>query len=94
MNKDIEIFRAAERRRRMSRSRLVSDWRNELFTLSRFFIKNGDRSFINSRDGLGYHPSFVLMYEKICVTAKTLLKGITNLQTALEGFLLFSTLLR
>jgi len=56
MNKDIEIFRAAEKRRRMSRSRLVSDLRNELFTLSRFFIRNGDRSFIISRDGLGLPP--------------------------------------
>ena len=47
----------------------------------------GVGALLFSRDGLGYHPSFVLMYEKICATAKISLEGITNLQTALEGYL-------
>jgi hypothetical protein len=41
MNKDIEIFRAAEKRRRMSRSRLVDDARKKkLDTLWLAFISD------------------------------------------------------
>jgi len=39
-------LRIAEKRSKVTKSRLVSGWRNEVFTLSRFFIRNGDWSFV------------------------------------------------
>jgi len=46
----------------------------------------GIGALLFSRDGLGYHPSFVLVYEEACATANRFLEGTINFQPALEGY--------
>jgi hypothetical protein len=67
-DRDKMALRLAERRSRITKSCLLSDWKNELFSLGRFFIKKGIGALLSNRDGLGYHPRFVLAYEEACAT--------------------------
>ena len=46
----------------------------------------GIGALLFSRDGLGYHPSFVLAYEEACATDNRFLEGTINCQPALEGY--------
>ena len=46
----------------------------------------GIGALLFSKDGLGYHPSFVLAYEEACAIAKRSLEGTINCQPALEGY--------
>ena len=45
----------------------------------------GIGALLFSKDGLGYHPSFVLAYEEACATDNRFLEGTINCQPALEG---------
>jgi len=46
----------------------------------------GIGALLFSKDGLGYHPSFVLAHDEAYATAKRSLEGTTNCQPALEGY--------
>ena len=46
----------------------------------------GIGALLFSKDGLGYHPNFVLAYEEACATAKRSLEGTTNCKPALQGY--------